>query len=430
MCKAKTIVHETVKYFFIGVTIIQAILGMIWLVNNIGIMPFDSVSNDYIEASKSLVVDEYMGILYSLLIRVFGHGSILYIIQIATLALAFIYSLSAITKSPWIYLYIMTVPAVLQICCSVLPKAFILATMLITLSSLYTYFLKKQTGKLIIASISALFGILLNRDLIWLFAILFVVSGVTLIIKREKKSWQLFLAFLLILILGLFINAQFTEKDAFGRYERNGTYLVFQKVCWPDLNNLNGIMNAYYNSDFFYELTNAQNEPPILPNVIYYINQTLEDAFMDEILVAAVENRVQHGLKGYLFPSVKEFVYNIFPNAGIIWNVKKNVGNSGVYSSIEHFIFSAPDISRLFLLFDLFSGFVLLILGLFYFVLLKEINRRCLWGGLLIVITEALYFTLFSVPGFDYRNVFFAIMFWPLIFILPLFENDSERTDP
>lgn len=429
MCKTKTIVHETVKYFFIGVTIIQAILGMIWLVNNIGIMPFDSVSNDYIEASKSLVVDEYMGILYSLLIRVFGHGSILYIIQIATLALAFIYSLSAITKSPWIYLYIMTVPAVLQICCSVLPKAFILATVLITLSSLYTYFLKKQTGKLIIASISALFGILLNRDLIWLLAILFVVSGVTLIIKREKKSWQLFLAFLLILILGLFINAQFTEKDAFGRYERNGSYLVFQKVCWPDLNNLNDIMNTYYDLDFHYELINAQNEPQVLPKVVYFINQHIGDASMDAILEAAVDFKVRHGLRDYLLPSVKDCIYNIFPGVGTFWVVKNNIENTGVYSCMERFCLKAPDISRVVFLFNLFSGFALPILGLFCFVLSKELNRKFLLGGLLIVITEALYFTLFSVPGFDYRNVFFAILFWTLIFILPLFENDSERTD-
>lgn len=429
MCKTKTIVHETVKYFFIGVTIIQAILGMIWLVNNIGIMPFDSVSNDYIEASKSLVVDEYMGILYSLLIRVFGHGSILYIIQIATLALAFIYSLSAITKSPWIYLYIMTVPAVLQICCSVLPKAFILATMLITLSSLYIYFLKKQTGKLIIASISALFGILLNRDIIWLFAILFVVSGVTLIIKREKKSWQLFLAFLLILILGLFINAQFTEKDAFGRYERTGSYLVFQKVCWPDLDILNNIMKKYYDMDFHFEMVNAKNEPQMLSKVVRLIDEQIGEAPMDPILDAAVELKVRHGMRDYLLPSVKDFVGNFFPSVALLERPSYIFKNTGIYSGIEHFCLKNPFFSRLFLRFNSISGLILIVSGIVNGLLLKKKNRLFFWGGLLIVIMEAVYFSLLSVPGFDYRNVFFAILFWPLTFILPLFENESERTD-
>ena len=90
MYKRQVIFDKSIKLFIYLATIMQFVLGLLWLFKNLTVYTPDPISESYIQASKSLVVDDYMGILYATFLKCFswsknGLGisiSTLYIFQI------------------------------------------------------------------------------------------------------------------------------------------------------------------------------------------------------------------------------------------------------------------------------------------------------------------------------------------------------------
>ena len=69
--------------------VIEVILGLIWIIFNITGFYEDSIAFNYIAASKTLVIDDYMGLGYAILVGIFGHGSVMYIFQLLVLLIVF-----------------------------------------------------------------------------------------------------------------------------------------------------------------------------------------------------------------------------------------------------------------------------------------------------------------------------------------------------
>ena len=87
----KLVFKGVIEYFAYAAIAIHAVFAAFWLFKNIGVYQSDYIAHTYIQAADSLVVDDSMGILYALIVRVLGHGAVLQIVQIVvgTLALWF-----------------------------------------------------------------------------------------------------------------------------------------------------------------------------------------------------------------------------------------------------------------------------------------------------------------------------------------------------
>ena len=75
---------ERVFYLLAGV---QILLGLIWVISNIAVIPNLEESRLYLQISRDLVMDEYVGFLYPVLLKVLGFLGdkfcvILYLLQI------------------------------------------------------------------------------------------------------------------------------------------------------------------------------------------------------------------------------------------------------------------------------------------------------------------------------------------------------------
>ena len=116
----------------------QIILGIVWMCGNFFVMEKFGVSLQYIESAKTFVIDDYMGILYTLLIAgAQGIANIIplpfyiwiYLVQLV--ACAFVFSglirllLPTLSKKwvGFITVYLMTIPMIMQFILSVTPDA-------------------------------------------------------------------------------------------------------------------------------------------------------------------------------------------------------------------------------------------------------------------------------------------------------------------
>ena len=133
---------ENTKRFITIVAIVlavfQIILGAVWMCGNFFVMEKFGISLQYIESARTLVIDDYMGILYTLLIAgAQGIASVIplpfyiwiYLLQLA--ASIFVFSrlirllLPTLSKKwvGFITAYLMTIPMIMQFILSVTPDA-------------------------------------------------------------------------------------------------------------------------------------------------------------------------------------------------------------------------------------------------------------------------------------------------------------------
>jgi len=134
VCKA--LVNVSCKVLFIGFGV-QIVLGLCWLVTNMGEVPLFGETTRYLEASKSFIENGYRGILYPLLIMLaqgmeqlvrIPYHCFLYLLQLGVAFYAAFLLLQAVgVRGKWRLCYgslaMVTVPMALQCHMAVLPDS-------------------------------------------------------------------------------------------------------------------------------------------------------------------------------------------------------------------------------------------------------------------------------------------------------------------
>ena len=89
----KATIKTAIKYLFYLITIVQVFLGLLWVIRNFGKVYMWPETAEYLDIAKNYVIDEYVGIIYPILVR-FLYFIPLYIFQLAlaiTSAFLFLY---------------------------------------------------------------------------------------------------------------------------------------------------------------------------------------------------------------------------------------------------------------------------------------------------------------------------------------------------
>ena len=136
----KAIIKKAIKYLFYFITIVQVILGLLWVIRNLGHVYMWPETAEYLDIAGNYVIDEYVGIIYPLLVKTFYYIP-LYLIQLVMAgASSFLLLYKAINlernDAIWGSLYLISFPSLLLLHLSIRPESLRLSMVLFAITFL------------------------------------------------------------------------------------------------------------------------------------------------------------------------------------------------------------------------------------------------------------------------------------------------------
>lgn len=403
----KTGFKSAIKYLVCLTIAIQAVPAVVWIIKNITGLNNDFMAVNYISAADTLVVDEYMGILYAVVIRLLGHGWILYLIQLALVAF-FAWFMGGIGCLG----LVVTNPFVLQSCFSCLPNALILACLMAMVGIVKKY--RKWTKLLWIVVPEVALG-LLNPDYAWL--CIFIMTGIVAYkLWGRQRSGYLFLAAIAFsFLVSLGINNAVTVSGSYGRGHKSVQFLMMQRLNWPDIQSDYIALEQYHGLDFRTEGLNASRTAEKLSTEwAFELEKSLGEEVADDYYTYMYESALSHGPKSVLLPIIKDEAEYFFAPLGCLFLTV--TGDAAPALAKEIFLLEKEGYN----LFSLWVAFSLVISSVFGIVGVIKQFKECkknLFAFLWIAFFCSLYATLVCVRGFDYRNVLAVMVGWPLLIL-------------
>ena len=201
----KKVISKTFKCIFAGVAAVQIVLGILWSAGNFLCVPDWKITQEYLEISKTFVMDEYVSIWYPLILRLFTELEQLtgwhyyipvYLLQLSV-ALAVDYAfarkvLNMGKRGAWLVAgYFLTFPMLLQFHLSIRPES------------------------LRLSAVVAL-----------------VVLFKKICCAKKKKMWKTVMmsGIVLVLFAGIFANRQLQTPGSRGRIQKTFWSAAFQRV--------------------------------------------------------------------------------------------------------------------------------------------------------------------------------------------------------
>lgn len=413
-------------------SLVQGILGIIWMGCNLMVYIPETLSENYLLAASTLVVDDYMGVLYALFLAPFvamiKNMAVLHamvsVIQVFFVVAAVYYAAhelwsDELKKSDCLVLSALVagIPGVLQTCFSLIPNAMLFSLLLIVFSSTFALINRKsvKSGIISIAACGAVS--LLAPDYSVLLAIIMVPLFVYLLIKKDTTA--LFLeggAVVVLILMGLLGNGLCTP-ESFGRVERSMLLYIHQRVSWPFLqelrdcyinlgvNNDSGINDAVNMYERFFE---DYSMTPV---------RKLGYSAMVPVYRQLITEMWAKRSAYFARELVKDIIFNFFAPFSVVAVAVRDISDTLIPMVISNFMMAAPGISGL-----LLYGFEGSCVGIMVFGLLSfHKGDKIKWGlGLVVIcimLVISVYYSVFWFRGFDYRNTLFSTAF-PIVLIV------------
>ncbi len=262
----KKALSRTTAYVFYGVAAVQMILGAIWIWGQFPHMQNWQDTYEYLDISRTWVLDEYVGFLYPLLLKVCTETEAalgipfympVYVIQLAAAVFAALFFVRRVLRLSGIKAfmaigYLMSFPLLLQFHLAVRPESLAVSGILLLLGVLGNDG-KSADGNSADGSPAnkAVCGAFLTMALVWLMPDLLAICAVVWLLylfrmlrkagigrKREKPStcWKVkgfgvsWGAFFLALLIGLSVNALVQTPGSRGRIQKTFWAAAFERV--------------------------------------------------------------------------------------------------------------------------------------------------------------------------------------------------------
>lgn len=299
MEKKVTFLKKSIKGFFlIGMTV-QIVLGFCFMAANLfSVQPFADTAM-YKEVSHTFLLDEYIGVLYPLILFLCPVETLVYLLQLAAAFLAgcVFVCLSGLGeerllagKNIFASLYLLTIPFLMQLHMAILPQSFVLSLGLVQLG-LCMGVLRQKTDrprKAFILCCLCLVGMaLLKPDylilgcpaVLWLFARTGRKASQTGKSLLRIKICQL-VVFAGSICLVLFVNGITQTPGARGNIQRSLGAAMVSRLAWPNFE-----VDYYFWPEEVKEVMDSMTGREIsryAENVKTVLGPLLEDAFGKE----------------------------------------------------------------------------------------------------------------------------------------------------
>ena len=410
--------------------LVQIFFAFFWLFGHLFTYSQELLSDNYIEAAKTLKVDDYMGILYAFLVRIFGHGTFLYIVQAFSVFLAVFLFCKSIPLQKnmcvWASLYVLTCPFVLQCTCLVLPHAFVLSVVFLMLSAWRLWKLKS------LFVLNLLLGFL-NPDCTFLSLMALLPICILSLVKKKKHALFFLLSVLAAFIITYEVNNFISVPYLYGNAEKSISLLILQRISLGHLNEASETISTYYGSDFYADMLSADKVPE---NLFRVFACNFEKAFGGEAAESLYTYLSKLSLaKGpgyYGRDIIKDFLLYFFTPFSAIFVCLNDISGTLIFAPLYSFGSGMNQtFTKLYILIHTFMAAVFILLMLVHLIKKTWIKKKGLrYKGMIfyfwfLMAVNAAYGALVCLRGYDYRNALFILTAFIMIPILH-FEGDED----
>ena len=238
-------IPNLIKKIMLLLAAVQVLLGGMWMVCNLTFMPDFQETRDALKASETFLFDEYMGVLYPVLLRLFSvFGTFfyvpVYVLQVGVATWSYYYLLRSFVGSGWfVWLgvgYLVTFPMILQCHMSVLPYSLAISLLVILIPEIKGLMEKKETipkkRLFIIAVLWLLIGLLVPDY--GVIAAFLVVPGFVLAAWKQKKRLLLYFCVALVTMATIFTTLSLAQTPgSYGRVQRSVNSVLWTRFAWP-----------------------------------------------------------------------------------------------------------------------------------------------------------------------------------------------------
>lgn len=320
-----------VKRLFLVLMGIQILWGLIWLVLNFGREPGFYETGLYLKAAEEGLIDEYMGVLYPLLIflakwgeRLLGlpYYMFMYVLQLLSAFWSVQHFLKRIITGKmvrvWMSGYLLTFPMLLQLHLAILPYSLVCSLFLCLISEGLDYWREKKniSGKALIKLCGLwLLGFSILPEYGWFMGIF--TGGLFLYCMLGSKKWRLrlLMAFVsTILCFGVITNTAQTP-GALGRIQKSMGAAALQRFVWPDF-----VVNSFFWEEKVTETVAYEDllyTAQFPEAVIYEFGPLLEEAYgvkeAEAIYLRMAKTNLELNTKQVLVRILKDFGRNLCP---------------------------------------------------------------------------------------------------------------------
>ena len=298
MKKQITELINCIIYLFMGM---QIILGIVWGIANLTKIPGFEESKEVLQMSTTLMVDEYVGFLYPLLIRgitfllpISGIPacSVLYLLQLGLAYYAYSQFLKRVVfsdkksnvqlrnKIRFLTGYLISVPVVFQVHMAVLPYSLassLLILILVRIMERYKTEKQSKPKEFIKTGILCLLCAQICPEYIWLVGILIGIACAFYLFCHKEFAVSLCLMLCLVLVGNGICNSIQPQMEQSGKIQNSPEAVLLKRVVWPNF--------ARFSYFWKGEIRQTWNDTELLilstypENVIYDFGPTIDEMF-------------------------------------------------------------------------------------------------------------------------------------------------------
>ncbi len=426
---------------------IQVLLGGLWLVCNLTYMPVFQETRDMLEASKSLMVDEYMGILYPLVLRLFSvFGAFfcvpIYILQVGLAFCSYFHLLRSVVgdkRLVWLFAgYLATFPTTLQCHMSILPYSLVTSLLVLLLTEVKAVMKNReaiQRNRLIRIGILWLITGLLIPDY-GVIATIIVVPGLVFAAWRQRKKMLVYLCMSALTLITMFTALNLTQTPgSYGRVQRSVNSVLWTRFAWP-----------YFERDGYYWdhktwITFEEGEwawASMYPeNAIYEFGPKIEQVVGKEKAKVIFGEMAKFSSKIGKKEQLMALGRDVLANAGGPFTLQYQLSGRGVsYTAWNYYQMqgNTPGLTKYFVKYALYVFMFIFIMTLWICL-----SRRKSWKvlevmkkavpallGLGVII---LWYTMLGNGMQDYLKVVPVSLFWCMLPLLGLGRLGAEKAE-
>ena len=240
---------------------IQITIGFVWMAKNITVIPTFGDSQEYLNLSQTLALDEYRPILYPLILRWIqrvcktDYQILLYLFQTVISFFSVFYGVhtvfevtgknkrseKAIGRKVFFSLYLMTIPMITFMNFCVLTDSLATSMLMLFLSGCILVYAKERppVKTYILMTAALLVECLLRADRLYSCLILAVTVFLVRLIRKQKNRRQLMVAMFSVCLSVVAVVKtvdHFTQIPGLnGRIQTNFEFVLLDRIVWPNM---------------------------------------------------------------------------------------------------------------------------------------------------------------------------------------------------
>lgn len=435
----KQVITKLIEYVIFLLAGIQVLWGVVWIACNITAVPQFAESDLLLQVSRDFVLDEYMGILYPLLLRIAsvaggGYCVLVYLLQLGVAFVAYSYFLKKVfgtffagkhKKSAYLMAaYIVTFPVILQGHMSVLPYSLASSMLVLVLAQLKMLLTEKgpmSTKRVISVGVFWVIAALLLPDYgIILGAV--VALGFMICGWKKERRWRVLLLTLFVAVACMGSVLSLTQTPgSLGRIQKSMGSVMLSRFAWPYMERNSffwseEVKAAFDNTDFV--------QISLYPErIMYEFGPRLEEAVgkekADSLYWQMAIDSVKIGKKEALSALGRDLLLNVSGPVGIQlqW---QGVGVSYAGWNYARLAENAPVITKYYVNFAGYSFDFMVLLAIAMILLYRKIckevcNRKTCVLTIFLIGIITIWYTLIGNGMQDYLKVIPLNILWCLL---------------